>query len=57
MLRGALAGHLAAELGALRKDGRNHGLLLVGNEFYGAPIPRPLEVLNWTRGFRGRDGW
>ena len=39
MLSAATAGHLAAELGASRKDGLNHRLLLVGNEFYGDPIP------------------
>ena len=39
MLGAAPADHLAAELGASRKDGLNHGLLLVGHEFYGDPIP------------------
>ena len=39
MLGTAPANHLAAELGASRKDGLNHGLLLVGHESYGDPIP------------------
>ena len=38
MLSGCTAGHLAAELGASRKDGLNHGLLLVGNELDRDPI-------------------
>jgi hypothetical protein len=37
MLGTAPADHLAAELGASRKDGLNHGLLLAGHEFYGDP--------------------
>src|ERR1039457_4573205 len=39
MLRAATAGQRAAKFGASRKDGLNHGLLLVGNESYGNPIP------------------
>ena len=39
MLSAATAGHFATELGPSRKDGLNHGLLLIGHEFYGNPIP------------------
>ena len=38
LLGGAMAGHLAGELGASWKDSLNNGLLLVGYEFYGDPI-------------------
>jgi hypothetical protein len=39
MLRAAPIGRFATELGASRKDGVNHGLLLLGHEFYSDPIP------------------
>jgi hypothetical protein len=45
MLSAVTAGHLAAESGASRKDGVDHGLLLVGHEFYGKPIDTTDKIL------------
>jgi hypothetical protein len=44
----ATAGHLAAELGASRKDGLNHGHLLVGSKFYGDSILKGAEIHSLT---------